>query len=585
MDKKEIKRNIAELMQYRDRLRPKYLRNLRLYLYSMNVSLDQIKEGNLVGYWQLLDGTDYTSSINENVIASCIDSLTSMMASKLTRPYISGINTTFQERQVLTQAQQFFDIFIDEKHLNEVVTAAFRDCCIFGDGYAFIDGRNKNVTKALPWQIIYRPAEATYGKITRVLYERKSYPSTLLPYKTKQDYVSYQIYFDTIAHREVHIVDGDIVADYEYLSDEIPFVQFHYNNPIYGRDSNSVVDLLYGIQMKIHDLYNTFSEASRLNPAMTVFVPKGSDVKVTSLTNKVGQIFQYKPIEGVTKPIEIATPNFIADQYIQAVQMLKNDAYEITGVSKLSAQSQKPSGLDSGRALQTMNDIESERFEVQQRMVITSYVEVMKKCIECFDPEEDILPSDLNRIPLKWGDLISIKNKTKITFNALNYLSKDPSTRMAQIDNLETKGYINKNQAMSYYNIPDADSAYNYANVSYNAVQEIISEALYAEDYTIPDYIPIDSLKQEIVTTMLSLRAVQNESNLESIQRLEQLYKEACDISNAINAQANEQMVATDEQSWQQQLQRQAQTIINQAEAQAQAQAIINQNTNNIGEI
>ena len=146
MDKKDIKRNIAELMQYKDRLRPKYLRNLRLYLYSMNVSLDQIKEGNLVGYWQLLDGTDYTSSINENVIASCIDSLTSMMASKLTRPYISGLNTTFEERQVLTQAQQFFDIFIDEKHLNEIVTDAFRDCCIFADGYIFIDGKNKNVT-------------------------------------------------------------------------------------------------------------------------------------------------------------------------------------------------------------------------------------------------------------------------------------------------------------------------------------------------------------------------------------------------------------------------------------------------------
>lgn len=586
MDKKDIKRNIAELMQYRDRLRPKYLRNLRLYLYSMNVSLDQIKEGNLVGYWQLLDGTDYTSSINENVIASCIDSLTSMMASKLTRPYISGLNTTFEERQVLTQAQQFFDIFIDEKRLNEIVTNAFRDCCIFGDGYIFIDGKNKNVTKALPWQIIYRPAESTYGKITRVLYERKSFPATLLPYKTKQDYVNYQIYFDTVAHKEVHIVDNEIVEELEYLSDEIPFVQFHYNNPVYGRDSNSVVDLLYGIQMKIHDLYTTFSEASKVNPAMTVFVPSGSDVKATSITNRVGQIFQYKPIEGVSKPVEIATPNFIADQYIQAVQMLKNDAYELTGVSKLSAQSQKPSGLDSGRALQTMNDIESERFEVQQRMVITSYVEVMKKCIECFNPEEDILPADLNRMPIKWGDLISIKNKTKITFNALNYLSKDPSTRMAQIDNLEAKGYINKNQAMSYYNIPDADAAYSYANVSYNAVQEIISEALYAEDYTIPDYIPIDLLKQEIVTTMLSLRAVQNDKNLISIQRLEQLYKEACDISNAISTQANNQMAQTDEQTWQQQLQRQSQQIINQAEAQAQAQAIINSQmtNNNIGE-
>lgn len=575
--KEKIKNQIAELNQYKSKWKGKWLRNIRLYLYSMNVSLDQIKDGNIVGYWTLLDGSNYTSSINENVIASCIDSLTSMMAGKLTRPYISGINTTFNERQILQQAQQFFDIFIDRTNLNEVVTEAFRDSCIFGNGFIFIDGRNKTVKKALPWQVIYRPAEKTYGKVTQVLYERKDYPATLLPYKVESPYVTYSIFYDTNAHQEVHIVNNEIKEILPYLPNEVPFIQLNYTNPVYGRDTTSVVDLLYGIQMKIHDLYQTFSEASRKNPAQTFLVPKGTDIKVTSLTNRVGQVIQYNPVEGVTNPVQAVTPNFIGDQYIQAIQMLKNDAYEITGVSKLSAQSQKPSGLDSGKALQTMNDIESERFEVQQRAVIVAYTEVMRKCIECFNPEELILPEDLNKKPILWGDLQNLINKTKISFNALQYLSKDPSTRMAQISELEAKGYINKNQAMSYYNIPDTDAAYNYANNSYNAVQEIINEALYEEDYTIPDYIPIDMLKQEIVNTMLSLRAVQNESNLTSIQKLEVLYKEACDIANAISTQQNQAQTQSDEMMWQQQLQREAQQIVNQQTAMAQAQVQANQ--------
>jgi hypothetical protein len=196
-----------------------------------------------------------------------------------------------------------------------------------------------------------------------------------------------------------------------------------------------------------------------------------------------------------------------------------------------------------------------------------------------------ILPESLNKAPIKWEELQKLIGKTKITFNALNYLSKDPSTRMAQIDNLEAKGYINKNQAMSYYEIPDTDSAYSYANNSYNAVQEIINEALYNEDFTIPDYIPIDMLKQEIVNTMLSLRGVQNENNLNAIERLQNLYKEACDISNAIQKQVDQTNAQVEEQTWQQQLQREAQNIINQqtamAEAQAQAQAILGQNIQN----
>lgn len=575
--KEKIMNQISEFNQYKSKWKGKWLRNLRLYTYSMNVSLDQIKDGDIIGYWTLLDGSNYTSSINENVIASCIDSLTSMMSGKLARPYISGINTTFNERQILQQAQQFFDIFIDRTNLNEVVTEAFRDSCIFGNGFIFIDGKNKTVKKALPWQVIYKPAEKTYGKVTQVLYERKDYPATLLPYKVDTPYVTYSIFYDTNAHQEVHIVNNEIKEILLYLPNEVPFIQLNYTNPVYGRDATSVVDLLYGIQMKIHDLYQTFSEASRKNPAQTFLVPKGTDIKVTSLTNRVGQVIQYNPVEGVSNPVQAVTPNFIGDQYIQAIQMLKNDAYEITGVSKLSAQSQKPNGLDSGRALQTMNDIESERFEVQQRAVIVAYTEVMRKCIECFDPEELILPEDLNKKPILWADLQKLINKTKISFNALQYLSKDPSTRMAQIDNLEAKGYINKNQAMSYYNIPDTDAAYNYANNSYNAVQEIISEALYEEDYTIPDYIPLDMLKQEIVNTMLSLRAVQNESNLASIQKLEVLYKEACDIANAITNQQNQAQVQSDEMMWQQQLQREAQNIVNQAEANAKAQVLANQ--------
>lgn len=580
--KEKIYNNISELKSYQSKWRGKWLRNFRLYAYTMGVSLDMYKEGNVLGYYSLF-GSDYTSSVNENVIASCIDSLTSQMASKMTRPYISGINTTFNERQVLQQGQQFFDIFIDRWNLNDIVTEAFRDSCIFGNGFIFIDGRNKTVKKALPWQVIYRPAEKTYGKITRVLYTRKDYPATLLPYKTNAEYVTYDIYYDTVSHQEVHIVNNEIKEILPYIPDEIPFIQMNYTNPVYGRDATSVVDLLYGIQMKIHDLFETFSEASRKNPAQIFFMPKGSDTKITSLTNQMGQVMQYNPIEGVSKPIDAYTPNFIGDQYIQSIQMLKNDAYELTGVSKLSAQSMNPLGNNaSGRALQTMNDVESERFEVQQRAVIRAYVEVMRKCIMCFNPDDLILPESLNKAPIKWEELQKLIGKTKITFNALNYLSKDPSTRMAQIDNLEAKGYINKNQAMSYYEIPDTDSAYSYANNSYNAVQEIINEALYNEDFTIPDYIPIDMLKQEIVNTMLSLRGVQNENNLAAIDKLQNLYKEACDISNAIQNQVDQTNAKVEEQTWEQQLQREAQNIINQqtamAEAQARAQAILGQN-------
>ena len=587
MDKKKILDNIAELSQYRDRLRPKYLRNLRLYTYSMNVSLNQIKSGNIVGYWNLIN-SEYTSSINENVIQSCIDAITSQVAAKHTRPFFNTINGTYKQMQIAKQAQQFFDFIFDEQDVNKIITEAFRDACIFGRGFVYYDNYTHKVEKALPWQVIYRPAEETYGKITRVLYQKDWFPTTLLPedlkYKGKEDYVTLSDYYDTVNNVRATLINGQIVKTEPYLAGDIPFIKLSYVSPIYGRDTSSVVDLIYGIQMKLDDLYNLISEASRLNPAHTVIVPQGSDVKVSQLSNKVGQMLTYKPIPDITNPVSIMTPNFIGDQYMQTVEQLKNDAYELVGISKLTAQSKKPTGLDSGKALKTMNDIESERFEVQMKQVIRAYTDLTRLIIKSENPEEFILPADNKRFPIKWEQIQEQYTNMSIQFSNLDYLSNDPSERSKQINDLVASGIISRSHAARYFDSVDLEASYSFANNSLNAVEAVIDQAIVNNDFTIPEYIPLDLLCQEIVNTMLSLKAVENEENIKNIENLKLLYKEAVNLKNQIAEQNNQNAATADEQAFQTQLQRQAQEIVNQAQANAQAQVMAsNILTNNTG--
>ena len=587
MDKKKILDNIAELSQYRDRLRPKYLRNLRLYTYSMNVSLNQIKSGNIVGYWNLIN-SEYTSSINENVIQSCIDAITSQVAAKHTRPFFNTINGTYKQMQIAKQAQQFFDFIFDEQDVNKIITEAFRDACIFGRGFVYYDNYTHKVEKALPWQVIYRPAEETYGKITRVLYQKDWFPTTLLPedlkYKGKEEYVTLSDYYDTVNNVRATLINGQIVKTEPYLAGDIPFIKLSYVNPIYGRDTSSVVDLIYGIQMKLDDLYNLISEASRLNPAHTVIVPQGSDVKVSQLSNKVGQMLTYKPIPDITNPVSIMTPNFIGDQYMQTVEQLKNDAYELVGISKLTAQSKKPAGLDSGKALKTMNDIESERFEVQMKQVIRAYTDLTRLIIKSENPEEFILPADNKRFPITWGQIQEQYTNMSIQFSNLDYLSNDPSERSKQINDLVASGIISRSHAARYFDSVDLEASYSFANNSLNAVEAVIDQAIVNNDFTIPEYIPLDLLCQEIVNTMLSLKAVENEENVKNIENLKALYKEAVNLKNQITEQNNQNAASADEQAFQTQLQRQAQEIVNQAQANAQAQVMAsNILTNNTG--
>ena len=586
----EILNKASYLESTTGKYRGKFLRNLRLYTYSINASLNQVKNGNLIGYWGMSDGSGYTSSINENVIQSCVDYLTSQIASKHAIPFFNAIDGTYAEELIAKQTQKFFDFYYDEHNINKLITEAFRDACIFGRGYVYYDTMTHKAEKALPWNVLYDNAEETYGKITRVVYKRPDYPVALLPwYKAKggEQYVERKDFYDTVNHVHAVIINNVVKHKEAYNDAEIPFVSLYYVAPIYGRDTTSMVDLLYGIQMKIDELYEKISEASKMNPAHTIIVPKNSDVKATQITNKIGQMLQYNPIEGVNNPVTVVTPDFIGGQYMELVEKLKQDAYNITGCSELGAQSKKPSGLDSGKALKTLNDIESSRFEVQTKQVIRAYTDLARLIIRVENPEDYLLPEDNNRFPIKWGDVQKEYGKMKIQFSSLDFFSKDPSQKAIEIKSLVDQGIISRSHVARYYDSVDLDAAYSFANASMNAVEAVINQAISNGDYTIPEYIPIEMLCEEIVTTMLSLKAVENEQNIKDIESLKKLYKEAINLKTQIATQNNQNMEMANNTQFQEQLQQQAQSIINQQVAQAQgqleAQKILGLNTNTIG--
>ena len=82
---------------------------------------------------------------------------------------------------------------------------AFKDACIFDTGVIYINEETRNIERALPFQIHVRPSEVNYNKITRIFYEQKDYPVSLLPdkilskFRNKSlEYVDFGVYYDTV---------------------------------------------------------------------------------------------------------------------------------------------------------------------------------------------------------------------------------------------------------------------------------------------------------------------------------------------------------------------------------------------------
>lgn len=557
MEKIDFKKAVNELKSLNAQRIVKYYRNRSLYESTPRLNIENIKNPNVVGYYNNINelNEDTTATPNLNVIKSCIDTLSSKIAQSKVRPFFNCVNGSFKDIQTVKSAQQFFDQYYDAEDVNKKVSEAFRDACIFENGYIHIDVDTKKIDKALPWQVYERPSELSYGKVTRTYFERKDYPITLLPLKVlnkiKEDlglneYVTYGLYFDTVNKIKVYYVpEYDFILEEPFEAERTPFIRIYYNCPVSGNTSNSVVDMLYTIQLEINTLMNKIKDASQLNIAMTYLIPKGSGLKTGQLNNRIGNIIEYEPTSNMTgSPVTVSTPSFIDPQYMALLNELIAKAYELVGISALSAQSKKPTGLNSGIALSTMEDVESERFETQLNQVIKSYVDIAKTCLEVFPKDEDILPEVTTRMTIKWGDIVEESKKMQIQFSSADSLSKDPSQKLQQLIALAQAGVIPQSRISQFMEIPDLQGGYSIANNAINAVMSIIQDCVNNDVFDIPEYIPLSLLEDEILNTQLSLRAANYEMNRESIAKLSALYSMCIEKEKSLAEEANKDAMA-----------------------------------------
>lgn len=546
----KILNNIFQLKSFSGSRNYKYRRNFRWYNATKTASLESIKNPMVLGY---IDGLeqgeegDTTPNPQLNIIASCIDTLHAKIAESKVRPFFTTINGTFKDIQTVKQTQHFFDIMFDEQGVNKTVSDAFRDACIFDTGVIYIDEETATVRRALPFQVYVSPSEVNYKNITKCYYEQKDFPITCLPekvltkFKNKNlDFVDFGIYYDTFNKTKAYTANGSFVLAEEWDKQAIPFIFLHYKNPILSNVSISVVDMLINIQQEINILMAKIKDASQINPANTFFVPDGSSIKAQQLNNRVGNVITYKPQASGGVPVITSTPAFIDGQYMSLLDSLIQKAYDIIGVSQLSATSRKPTGLNSGIAIATAEDIEADRFETQLNQVIRAYVDIAKTCIKIFDKDAEVLPSSKYRCSIKWSDVLREADNMNIQFSGADNLSKDPSTKLQQLQQLATAGVIPAARISQLMQIPDLEMGYSLANNAIEAVMEVIKNCVENDDFDIPAYVPFELLKEEIINTLLSLTSANKEKNKEDINKLCKLYEKVDTLPTDWQKQADE---------------------------------------------
>lgn len=497
MDQKRINQLVSNI----DIKKRKYTWNIERYLDDLSVTLDNFNQNSsyLTNSFVSRQRDDLKKPAQFNVVRSCIDSLVSKISANKVRPYIHPINGGYLNKQLDRKLRQFFDCYFEEEKVAYKVIEAFRQALIFDSCYLMINPFTYKIEIVPAYCLGLDNNEVAYGKPHEMLIKYNNYPSAFLDMTTEQQYVQYCLAVSCKEHKAFKFVNGELVDSVKYNADELPIVGLYYEKPINGIRTIGLADALEGIQTQIDLLTSKISTANELTPANITFVVEGSSLNKKTLGNRTGDVYSIKMPEGSSSlPVMTQTQTGFDLALIEQLKYLIQSAYEITGISQLSAQSKKPAGVDSGVAMATLADLESERFQTQVDQYIEAYKNLTKLIIKVMPDDADILKESSGLF--KWKDAKKQLSQMKVSFGTDSVLSKEPLKKTEQINQLSQIGGLDLNTLISSLDSTDLEDVYRNAGAKLNAAEAVITNAIENGIYTIPQFVSYEELKTRIIT-------------------------------------------------------------------------------------
>ena len=546
MTNEQVRQDIKKLHAQVCGREGKFVRNMSRYMHNGIRRSDLWNPMVLpMAYAAPAMGTDGVQT-QINIIKSIVDTVASKISQANIRPFFDPDDGSYSTTKACRRIQKFSDIWLDEQHAYPKSVMCFRDAEIFEMGVMHVDAESKSLRRVAPWEYFLDPAEYYHGCVSRAMIMKKHFPlSGLIADVKNKDLKAlfdedrnkkgeYVTYYDLVDGKRYDYFDEYLIHDPVKLNYEKygglyrrPFVEIFFTKPVNGMFSTSLVDDLFSLQKQVDEMVKRIDQASRNGLNQLILVPEGSGLNASTLQNGVMAV-GYRPTPEGGAPV-VMTPPAINPQYLQILNDTIQRMYEIAGVSQLSAQSKKPADLESGAALQTMEDIESDRFNVQLQQFTHFLVDVMRVSIDTFSGE--VLPG--KPMKMSWEEIRKQRNMFNIDFSAASALSKDPSSKIAEIKELMSLGYVDPQIGAQLLDLPDLRGADSIATSSVDYVQKVIDDAIEDEDYTFEETIDVVLLLKHIV---MDINRYSASEDTQAVARLKELAKIAFKLKKNIDA-------------------------------------------------
>lgn len=432
-----------------------------------------------------------SSPANLNITRSMVDTATARLTKRRSMPVISADDAGWSEKLFAKRVSRILRRKMGGSSIERMSPNIIRDMVIRGDGVAKVVrfGGDVQIERIPVFELVYDPREAYYADPRTLAHHRPIAREVLCEeFPEYEEAIELASTFKRADQWTMHAYQGATYADHievaeawhlpsgpdaddgqhviairgktvlrePWLRSRFPIVRCHWSAPLRGFRGHGLVEDLTGIQAKVNDICRDIQEALYFGSSLKVFQARTSGVDKHHLRSRHPVVIEY---DGA--PPQFVAPNPVSQQAIQFLELLIQKAYEISGISQMSASSKNTLGSNaSGKAIDTMDDIQSDRFAhveasyMQFRVDLGAiqidearalYMEAHGKVEQRFPEQGDsiakkdlapwIAEADWSKVDIDSGDY-------HLTLEPINFLPDSRAGKLSTVAELSKAGLI-----------------------------------------------------------------------------------------------------------------------------------------------
>lgn len=429
-----------------------------------------------------------------NVVYSCIDTITSKLTQDNPMPVWVPDASRYRERLISEQVNNFIQGEFFRCKAYEKGPEAFRDSGILGNGFVKIVEKSKRVAleRTLETELLVDFNDGYY-RDPRALIHKKLCDRGILagemPKKEDKifaaqsgtvdsspqstDTVSDQLIVSEGWHlpsfegakdgRHVIVCTEGVLLDEAWEYDYFPFGKLDYNANTVGWFSQGLGEILFPTQMEIYKMLIIASQSIEMTGVPKIVISELSKALETAFNNNISSIIKVKTMAEAPQFVNATSNNSEIYEYIK---WLIENAYQISGISSLSAAGAKPAGLNSGESQREYMNIQNDRFSAMQKRYQLFYPDLASKMLDKageihkeYGKYGTVYAGPKGTREIDFGELKLLKNTNIIRCYEESSLPKDPVGRQSKLSEMLAAQEITNQEFRRLSRLPDLEQS------------------------------------------------------------------------------------------------------------------------------